>query len=32
MPSGKVWLMFILEALGGAALLVVRPSQPTSTK
>ena len=25
-PSGRVWPMFILEALGGAALLVVRPS------
>jgi hypothetical protein len=27
-PSGRVWPMFILEALGGAALLVVRPSAP----
>lgn len=28
MPSGKVWPMFILEAVGGVALLVVRPSPP----
>jgi hypothetical protein len=27
-PSGRVWPMFILEALGGAALLLVRPSAP----
>jgi hypothetical protein len=25
-PSARVWPMFVLEALGGAALLAVRPS------
>ncbi|HEY6547992.1 MAG TPA: hypothetical protein VI589_08795, partial [Vicinamibacteria bacterium] len=25
-PSSRIWPMFLLEALGGAALLVVRPS------
>ena len=28
MPSGRVWPMFALEALGGVALLIVRPSDP----
>jgi hypothetical protein len=28
MPSGKVLPMFVLEAIGGIALLVVRPSGP----
>jgi Domain of unknown function (DUF4345) len=28
MPSASVWPIFILEALGGLALLVVRPSEP----
>jgi len=27
MPSGRVWPMFVLEALDGVALLVVRPSE-----
>ena len=27
-PSGKVWPIFLLEAVGGLALLVVRPSGP----
>ena len=26
MPSARVWPMFILEAIGGLALLIVRPS------
>lgn len=26
-PSGRVWPMLVLEAIGGLALLVVRPSQ-----
>ena len=30
-PSRRVWPMFLLEALGGIALLGVRPSVPTST-
>jgi hypothetical protein len=30
MPSGRVWPMFVLEAIGGVALLVVRPSEPKS--
>jgi ABC-type thiamin/hydroxymethylpyrimidine transport system permease subunit len=29
MPSERVWPMFVLEALDGVALLVVRPSRPT---
>jgi hypothetical protein len=29
MPSGKVLPMLALEAVGGVALLVVRPSEPT---
>jgi uncharacterized protein DUF4345 len=29
-PSGRVWPIFVLEAIGGVALLVVRPSEPTS--
>lgn len=27
-PSGRVWPIFLLEAVGGLALLVVRPSEP----
>lgn len=27
-PSARIWPMFILEAIGGLALLVVRPSEP----
>jgi hypothetical protein len=27
-PSGRVWPMFVLELIGGVALLVVRPSGP----
>jgi hypothetical protein len=27
-PSAKVWPIFILEAIGGLALLIVRPSEP----
>jgi ABC-type thiamin/hydroxymethylpyrimidine transport system permease subunit len=30
-PSGKVWPMFVLEAIGGLALLIVRPSEPGSS-
>ena len=30
-PSGKVWPMFLLEAIGGVALLLVRPSEPGSS-
>ena len=29
-PSGKVWPMFVLEAVGGLTLLIVRPSDPAS--
>ena len=28
MPSGRVWPMLALEAAGGVALLIVRPSDP----
>ena len=28
LPSGRIWPIFILEALGGVALLIVRPSEP----
>ena len=28
MPSARVWPIFILEAIGGLALLAVRPSEP----
>lgn len=31
MPSARVWPIFILEAIGGLALLVVRPSRPRDT-
>lgn len=27
MPSARIWPMFVLEALGAVALLVVRPSR-----
>jgi hypothetical protein len=30
MPSGRIWPMFILEAAGGLALFIVRPSKPGS--
>jgi hypothetical protein len=29
-PSGRVWPMFVLEAVGGVALLLVRPSEPAA--
>jgi hypothetical protein len=28
-PTMRIWPVFILEAVGGVALLVVRPSEPT---
>ena len=28
MPSARVWPIFVLEAIGGLALLIVRPSEP----
>jgi hypothetical protein len=31
MPSARVWPIFVLEAIGGLALLVVRPSEPRRT-
>lgn len=30
MPSGRVWPIFVVEAIGGVALLVVRPSDSRS--
>jgi hypothetical protein len=30
-PSQKVWPIFLLEAVGGIALLVIRPSEATAT-
>jgi hypothetical protein len=31
-PSGRVWPMFVLEAVGGIALLAVRPSRGDATR
>jgi hypothetical protein len=28
MPSARVWPIFVLETIGGLALLIVRPSEP----